>query len=136
MEKGSEPVEEAGLAEIADVLLEESREDLNHLAGALDRLPAGIRKDLFASDLLNAFQVFYYFFRTEPGELETDRLLLQPASALTGGIVLREIDFLEMSFGLEAGEPVITITDEGQLLSRYRGRDAYRQAMEYIDENL
>ena len=50
-------------------------------------------------------------------------MILQPASALHGGIVLREVDDLEIRFLVENGEPVVSITDGERVLVNYRGRD-------------
>ncbi|MDD1720240.1 MAG: hypothetical protein LUQ25_09290, partial [Methanoregulaceae archaeon] len=88
-------------------------------------------------DLLNAYQVFYYYFREEPEDLERELLMLQPASVLTPGIILREIDYLTMVFRVEGDGPVITITGEDEdVLVNYRGKDAYRRGVQFIDENL
>ena len=52
------------LVRIADCLLEESGEDEDALVRRLETLPGAVRRELLVSDLLNAWQVFYYFFRT------------------------------------------------------------------------
>jgi hypothetical protein len=94
-----------------------------------------IWKDLLASDLLNAYQVFFYHFREVPGELAKERLLLLPASSLSHGVVLVEIDYVEVVFQVEQGEPVITLHDEGQVIANYHGPNAYRSAMQFIDDS-
>ena len=55
------------------------------LSGMLDALDTGTRNELLESDLLNAFQVFYYYFRINPDELVKERLELEPASSLHNG---------------------------------------------------
>ncbi len=124
------------LTRIADAILETGEDDPDTLAGSLDQLDPRIREDLFASDLLNAFQVFYYFFRENPGDLECDRLMLQPASALATGVVVTEREFYEVIFRVEEARAVITVSDGDSVLASFTGTDAYGQALAYIDEHL
>lgn len=124
------------LGDIAEGLFQESNDDPRKLAGLLDGLDARIRKELLISDFLNAYQTFYYFFREEPGEFEKDRMILETASALQQGIRIVEIDLFEVIFRVEEAEPVVSVGDGGQILVNYRGPDAYRRAIRFIDENL
>jgi len=123
------------LAKIADRLFIHSNDDEEQLASALDSVDDEIRQDLLASDLLNAYQVFYYHFREFPGDLVKERLLLLPASALSHGVILLEIDYVEVVFQVEQGDPVITLHDEGQVIANYHGKGAYRSAMQFIDDS-
>jgi hypothetical protein len=123
------------LAKIADRLFLQSDDNEEQLATALDSAPEEVRQDLLASDLLNAYQVFYYHFREAPGELAKERLLLLPASALSHGVLLAEIDYVEVVFHVEQGDPVITLHDEGQVIANYHGKSAYRSAMQFIDDS-
>jgi hypothetical protein len=125
------------LAKIADSLFKASGDDEERLASHLDTISEDLRHELFMSDLLNAYQVFYYFFREPPRAIEKERMILTPASLLVkGGIVLREVDYLEVTFSLDGDEPLITVRDEEQVLAHYRGKAAYRDAMQFIDESL
>ena len=123
------------LAKIAEKLFIQSHDNEEQLATALDSVEEDVRQELLASDLLNGYQVFYYYFREIPAELAKERLLLLPASALLHGIVLSEIDYVEVVFQMEQGDPVITLRDEGQVIANYRGKDAYRSAMQFIDDS-
>jgi len=136
MEKGNDEIPYEVLGEIAERLFEECEEDEAVLARALDRLDAEIRDELLVSDLLNAYQVFYYFFNVVPGELEKERLLLQPASALVEGVLVDEIDFFRILFRIEDRRPVISVTDREEVLVHYRQKDAYQRAIRFVDENL
>ena len=80
------------LVRIADCLLEESGEDEDALMRRLETLPGAVRRELLVSDLLNAWQVFYYFFRTVPDELVRERFELEPASSLVDGVEIDEIE--------------------------------------------
>lgn len=124
------------LAKLADSLFLASGDDEERLASHLDTINTEQRLELFGSDLLNAYQVFYYFFREYPGDLEKERMILTPASSLRKGLVIREIDYLEVIFSMDADEPLITVRDDEQVLGHYRGRNAYRDAMQFIDESL
>jgi len=123
------------LAKIADRLFMQSNDDEEQLAAALDSVEPEVRQELLASDLLNAYQVFYYYFREFPGELAKERLLLLPASSLSHKVVLAEIDYVEVEFQVEQGDPVISLVDEGQVIAKYHGKDAFHSAVQFIDDS-
>lgn len=124
------------LAGIADHLLEKADEDEALLARELDTVDPAVRRELLVSDFLNAYQVYYYYFREAPGELEKERLILQPASALVQGVMIAELELLEVIFRVEDDQPVMSVSDGDQVLVNYRGRDAYRRALAFIDASL
>jgi len=124
------------LAKIADSLFKASGDDEERLASHLDTIGTDLRQELFGSDLLNAYQVFYYFFRESPGDLEKERMILAPAPLLVKGMVITEVDYLEIVFSMDSGEPVIAVREEDQVLANFRGKTAYRDAKQFIDENL
>ena len=123
------------LAKIADRLFIQSNDNEEELATALDSVDEEVRQDLLRSDLLNAYQVFYYYFREFPGELAKERMLLLPASTLSHGVILAEINYVEVVFQVEQGSPVITLHDEGQVIANYHGKDAFRNARQFIDDS-
>ena len=57
------------LVDLADHLFEECEDDVICLSRKIDALDPDLRNELLVSDLMNAYQVFYYFFRTMPDEL-------------------------------------------------------------------
>jgi hypothetical protein len=124
------------LGDIAEAMLEEAEEDVVVLVRILESLPPNIRADLFSSDFLNAYQVFYYFYHEDPGDLEKDRLILQPASALKKGVLLTEIDLLEIIFRVDEEGGLISVSDGEQVLVNFRGRGSYDKAVQFIDETL
>jgi hypothetical protein len=129
-------VDYAALADLADGLFEASDDDDELLAAMLDPLDGEIRGALLASDLLNAYQVFYYFFRETPDELTKERLQLHAASDLARGVVVDEVDIYDVIFSLEGGEPVLLITDGEATLARFKGEQAYTETVRYLDESL
>lgn len=126
--------EYAELAALADKLLEIADEDERELARILDTLDDGIRNELLVSDFLNACQVFYYFFREAPDELARERLVLNPASELTSGVMVDEIEELEVIMGVRNGTPVVSVSDGDRVIARFTGADAYHHARSFIDE--
>lgn len=126
----------ADLTRVADRILESGEDDPEELARQLDQLDPAVRAAIISSDLLNAFQVFFYFYREDPGDLETDRLILQPASALATGVMITEREFYEVIFRVEKSEPVISVSDGAEILANFRGPDAYREALQFLDDAL
>ncbi len=119
---------------IADRILEDGEDDPEALALSLGHLPQEIREELLVSDLLNAWQVFYYFFREDPGDLELNRLILEPASALTTGVFVTGIDDYEISFRVDTGEPVVSVLLGSDTVAEFLGKTAYRQALQFVND--
>jgi len=124
------------LVRVADCLLEESGEDDDALMRRLEELPAPVRDELFVSDLLNAWQVFYYFYRIEPDELIRERLELEPASSLPAGVTIDEIDLLERVFRVTKNRPEILVTDGKETLKTFTGTSAVADSQTYIESTL
>jgi hypothetical protein len=122
------------LGRIADDILEKGEDEPDVLAHELDLLPPDIRDELLTSDLLNAFQVFYYLFREDPGDLERERLTLQPASALATGVMMNENDLFEVIFSFDGSEPSFSVSDGEQIIARYHGIGSYAKALQFLDE--
>jgi len=95
-----------------------------------------VRDDLLVSDLLNAFQVFSYFFREVPGDLQMERMILSPASDLAFGVLIDEIDLCKLIFIIVRNEPVIVVSDGEQVLAIFNGSFSYHDALSYIQSIL
>lgn len=130
----NDPVPFGELGRIADHILEKGEDEPDALAQELDLLPPDIRDELLTSDLLNAFQVFYYLFREEPGDLERERLTLQPASALATGVMMSENDLFAVIFSFDGSEPSFSVSDGEQIIARYHGTGSYAKALQFLDE--
>jgi len=120
------------LVAVADNLLEDADEDIAHLARSLESLEQPMRDELLVSDQLNAYQVFYYFFRVEPDMLVQERLELEPASSLIKGLKIEETDLLEMFFGIREAKPVIIIGDGDKTVATFSGKSAYEQGRIFL----
>ncbi len=121
------------LAALADNLLEESDDDVERLAARIGSLDADMRNELVVSDLLNAWQVFYYYFRTMPDELVKERLELEPASSLPRGLKIVEVEFLELFFVMNDHKPLIVVSDGEKAVATFFGRTAYANGMKYLE---
>ena len=126
-----DPVE---LAELADRILTIAGENVKVLAEVLDTLDAEARGELLASDLLNALQSFYYYFRELPTLLGQERLTLHPAVAAEDGILFEDEKGLDLVFRVGKGGPAIDVTEGGELVVRFEGQSAYRGARRYLAE--
>ena len=121
------------LAALADRLLEESDDDVERLAKKIGSLDADKRNELMVSDLLNAWQVFYYYFRTVPDELVKERLELEPASSLPRGLKIDEVEFLELFFIIRDHKPLIVVSDGEKPVATFSGGNAFTDGMAYLE---
>lgn len=133
MNPGSSRVPFDELVAAADRLLDTCEDDFDCLAVQLGHLAPEVRDELLVSDLLNAWQVFYYFFRIADDDLLREQLELEPASSLIGGIKIRTNDFLEMILAVREAVPVIAIGDGEKVVAMFSGASAYAQGIEFMD---
>ncbi len=123
------------MEEVADEIFEECEDDVVCIAARLDGLDPEVRWDLLGSNLLNAWQVFYYIFRYEPDDLTRERLELEPALAARTGVLLEHRDLYELIFYVQERRGFIGVSDGEVLISRFEGPDAYEEARTFVDEN-
>ncbi len=126
----------ANLMDLAEELFEASGDDDERLAEKLDALDGETRGALLSSDILNAYQVFYYYFREEPDELTMERMQLHAAADLSRGVVIDEFDIYEVIFSVAGGKPVLLLTDGESTLARFEGERAYADMIGFIEESL
>jgi len=119
------------LAELADKILALADENYEYLCEVLDDLDEELRNEMLNSDFLNAYQVFYFFFRQKPEEIVEDRLLLASASELKKGLKIDDYSLLEINFRVEENEGIITVSDGDRELKKFYGKSAYWNAIEY-----
>jgi hypothetical protein len=123
----------AELVSIGDHLFEKCEEDVACLASRIDALDSGVRNELLVSDILNSFQVFYYYFRIVPDELIGERLELEPASSLIQGVKIDEIELLELLFLVKNHEPLIIVSDGEKAITAFKGKTAFADGLKYIE---
>jgi hypothetical protein len=133
MSPDSSSVQFAGLVALTDKLLEESDDDVARLAEKIGSLDADVRNELMVSDLLNAWQVFYYYFRTVPDELVKERMELEPASSLSHGMKIDEVEFLELIFVMKDHKPLILVSDGEKTVATFSGGNAYSDGRQYLE---
>jgi len=131
----NEPVPFYVLADIVDRILEDCDEDVACTKMRLSALDPTTRKRLITSDLLNAWQVFYYFFEEQPFDDAYEILAFSAASALTEGIVIGEYRECTLTFLLANEQPVIIVSDDLEERGRFSGQSAYREAIRFIDSD-
>jgi hypothetical protein len=133
MNPDGSPVPYHTLVALADHLFEECEDDVKCLSHMIDALDSVMRNELLVSDLLNAYQVFYYFFRILPDDLVRERLELEPASSLTSGVKIDDVELLDLIFAVKNHEPVIIVSDGEHSLITYKGKTAYAEGLKYIE---
>jgi hypothetical protein len=133
MNPADAPVPYRNLVALADHLFEECEDDVTCLSPMLDALDSTTRNELLDSDLLNAYQVFFYFFRMIPDDLVQERLELEPASSLIKGVKIDEIDLLDLRFSVKNHEPVIIISDGETPIRTFKGKTAYAEGLKYME---
>ena len=127
------PVPYHNLVALADHLFEECEDDVKCLSQMIDALDSAIRNELLVSDLLNAYQVFYYFFRTLPDDLVHERLELEPASSLTSGVKIDNVELLDLIFSVKNHEAIIIVSDGEHPIVTFKGKAAYADGLKYIE---
>jgi hypothetical protein len=127
------PIPYQKLVDTADHLFDACEDDARCLSHNIEALEPDIRNELLVSDLLNAWQVFYYFFRLQPDELLQERLELEPASSLVHGIKIDDIEPLELIFSVTNMEPVIIVSDGEHPLATYKGKTAYTEGLKFME---
>lgn len=131
MISGSIPYTE--LASIVERILDDCDEDVVCTRMRLSGLPPEILDSVITSDLLNAWQVFYYYFQQDPGEDAREILMFSPASDLESGVHIGECRQCSMVFHVKNSRPWIVVSDDIQELIRYSGNKAYTDAIRFID---
>lgn len=120
------------LVALVDGILDACEDDVPCIVNRLAELDDGTLAELFTSDLLNAYQVFYFMFRADPGDLARERLELSSASFLREGLLLDETDLLEMYFGIRDGTALIAISDGDKVVAAFSGTGAYAAGCEFL----
>lgn len=131
MEHESIPYTE--LSRIVDTILEDCDEDVICTRMHLTSLEPAIRDAILTSDLLNAWQVFFFFFQEHPGDEAFEILAFTPASTLPQGVSIGEYRQCTLTFSMKNAKPVISVSDDLQELHRFSGNGAYKSAIAFLD---
>jgi len=122
------------ISNIIDNILSDCCDDAECIRIRLCRLDPEVRESILTSDLLNAWQVFYYYFEEDPGKDILEFLLFSPASSLADGIFLGEYNNCNIRFSVHNSVPEILLSDDIQELARYSGPDAFKESIKFINE--
>ncbi|WP_373840181.1 hypothetical protein [Methanospirillum sp.] len=120
-------------SDLVDKILEDCDEDVVCTRMRLLNLEPAMRDAIIVSDLLNAWQVFYYFFTEQPFDDAYEILAFTPASALLQGTVIGEYRACTLTFMVKNGRPFIIVSDDLQEIRRFSGPKAYKEAILFID---
>jgi hypothetical protein len=132
MSTAGPPLPYPELVSLVDAILDACDDEVPCIATKLGALDETVLAELVVSDLLNAYQVFYFLFRIEPDVLVQERLELEPASSLRGGLLVGETDLLEMYFGIRDGKPLIALSDGDRIVAAFSGNGAYAAGCEFL----
>ena len=133
MSPGTPPIPYQQMVAAADRIFEDCEDDVQCISLQLGKLDPAMRSELLVSDILNAFQTFYYYFRLVPAGLVKEQLELEPASSVVHGIKIDEIEFLELIFLVRENEPVILVTNGQETVTSFTGRNAYTEGLKYLE---
>ena len=125
----------AELADLVEGILARCDDDAACIAIALDSLDADIRNEILSSDLLNAWQVFWYFFRIYPGDEAVEFLVFHPAGELGHGVPMGEMNVFVLTFFVINEEPAIRIEDDLTEVARFHGSTAWTDTLNYIEKD-
>jgi hypothetical protein len=128
-----EPIPFSVLSGIVYQILEDCDEDVVCTRMRLTGLEPRFRDAILTSDLLNAWQVFFYFFQEYPNDEAREILSFTPASSLAEGVSIGEYRDCLLTFVMDNARPTIIISDDLQEMRRFSGAQAYRQAINFID---
>ena len=122
------------ISSLVDNILSECNEDVACIRRRLFGVDEEVRESVLTSDLLNAWQVFYFYFEEDPGKDILEYLLFFPASSLYKGISIGAYKNCNIKFRVIDSIPMIQLSDDICELERFSGPDAFRNAIIYIDD--
>lgn len=111
----------AELAELVDEILVRCDDDPSCIAAALSTLEPKTRDEILSSDLLNAWQVFWYYFQEYPGDEQVEFLVFHSAGELSRGVPMGDVGIFRLTFIVKAGEPCILLEDDITEVARFTG---------------
>lgn len=127
------PVPFSVLSGIVYQILEDCDEDVVCTRMRLSGLEPSVREAILTSDLLNAWQVFFFFFKEYPSDEAREILAFTPASVLPQGVTIGEYRQYVLTFVVDLAKPVIIISDDLQEMKRFSGPGAYAEAIWFIE---
>nr|WP_319539655.1 hypothetical protein [uncultured Methanospirillum sp.] len=123
----------ADLADLVEGILDRCDDDPACIAAELNTLEPEKRAEILSSDLLNAWQVFWYFFEVYPGDEQVEFLVFHSAGELAGGVPMGQAGIFKLTFFVQGGEPGIIIEDDVTEVARFSGRTSWNDAKKYLE---
>lgn len=122
------------MSEIVDSIFERCDDDPACIAAELRKLDSVIRDEILVSDLLNAWQVFWYYFAAYPGDDAVENLLLHSASELFIGVPMGDYGIFSLVFLVTNRDPEIRISDDIQEIARFAGTSAWKDTLHFMEK--
>lgn len=123
------------LSDTIDSIFRRCGDDPSCIAAAIRGLDPDIRHEILSSDLLNAWQVFWYHFATNPGAEAEEFLNFHSAGELAEGVPMGEAGILTLTFSVTDDEPAISISDDIREVARFTGSSAWTDTLRFFDDN-
>lgn len=124
----------AELSRVVEEIFSRCNDDSRCIAAELNTLEPDIRADILSSDLLNAWQVFWYFFQEYPGDEAVEFLVFHSAGDLAQGVPMGDKGIFTLTFIVRDGEPWIRIEDDIVEVARFSGSSAWKDACRYLEK--
>ena len=124
----------AELSDLMEKIFTRCNDDPVCIAKELEIIEPDIRREILGSDLLNAWQVFWYYFRAFPGDEAVEFLTFHSAGELNQGVPMGDIDIYTLVFQVTDGDPEIVIADDIQELARFRGASSWDECRAFMNE--
>jgi hypothetical protein len=122
------------LSDIADTIFRRCDDDPSCIASEIRKLDPDTQCDLLTSDLLNAWQVFWYYFKDYPGDEAVEFLNFHPAGDLVRGVPMGDVGLFTLTFQMIVDEPEIIVSDDIGEIARFRGITAWEETRTYIEK--
>lgn len=123
----------AELADLVEEILVRCDDDPSCIAAALNTLEPETRDEILSSDLLNAWQVFWYYFQEYPGDEPVEFLVFHSAGELSRGVPMGNAGIFSLTFIVKAGDPCILIEDDITEVARFTGQSSWNEAKKYLE---
>ncbi len=123
----------ADLADLVEGILDRCDDDPACIAAELNTLEPETRSDILSSDLLNAWQVFWYFFESYPGNEHVEYLVFHSAGELARGVPMGDAGIFTLTFFVKSGQPGIIIEDDMAEVARFSGLSSWSDTKKFLE---
>jgi len=123
----------AKLAAQVEGILDLCNDDPACIAKALNSLEPDTRNEILSSDLLNAWQVFWFYYGEYPGDEAVEFLVFHPAGELSKGVPMGDMGIFRLTFIVKGGNPGILIEDDVTEVAWFTGPSSWKETREFLE---